>query len=146
MTAWRSHRSAACAPAASSTAARRAADRELLETQLPPPRLAWRTNELCSGEHRRALAETLVDVVRSSESRFLPGASPLNRGAVRDGTDLLLRIASILADRTRRVSPRGVLLVERLLTDGGGPLYSRDVEDRLRHDLDEAYITLEAVR
>ena len=42
-------------------AARRAADRELLETQLPPPRLAWRTNELCS---RRAPARARGDARR----------------------------------------------------------------------------------
>ena len=43
-------------------AARRAADAELVATALPSPRFAWRTNELCSDEHRRALAESLIEV------------------------------------------------------------------------------------
>src|SRR5215210_7638817 len=88
------------------TSARRAADAELVATHLPPPRLAWRTNELSSDDHRRALAEALVDIVRSAESRFLPSASPLNRPAVRAQTGRLLRVAATLADLERSVAPR----------------------------------------
>ena len=96
-------------------AARRTADAELLATALPSPRFAWRTNELCSDEHRRALAESLVHVVHASETRYLPSASPLNRVAAREQLALLLPLAAVLADTARRVPPRGVLLVEQLL-------------------------------
>ena len=79
-------------------AARRLADAELIATTLPSPRLAWRTNELCSDEHRRGLAESLVEVARASEARYLPGSSPLNRVAARD------QLATAPSDRRR---PRG---------------------------------------
>jgi hypothetical protein len=119
-------------------AARRVADAELISSRLPSPRLAWRTNELVSDENRHALAESIVDVVHSSRGRYLPSASPLNRNAARAETELLLRIAAALEDGHRDVRPRGILLVERLLTDGGGPLYARERERSLHRALDEA--------
>jgi hypothetical protein len=119
-------------------AARRAADAELCATDLPSPRLAWRTNELVADEHRRELAHSLVGVVQASESRYLPSASPLNRTAARADTDLLLRIAARLSELDRGVRPRGVLLVERLLSDGASPLYARERASRLRVALEEA--------
>ena len=119
-------------------AARRAADAELCSTDLPSPRLAWRTNELVAEEHCRELAHSLVGVVQASESRFLPSASPLNRAAARAETDLLLRIAARLSELDRSVRPRGILLVERLLSDGTSPLYARERAGRLRVALEEA--------
>jgi len=104
-------------------AARRLADAELIATTLPSPRLAWRTNELCSDEHRRGLAESLVEVARASEARYLPGSSPLNRIGARDQLALILQIGAVLADGDRHVTPRGVLLVEQLLTEAKSPLY-----------------------
>ena len=127
-------------------AARRAADAELVDARLPSPRLAWRTSELCSDENRRALAEALVDVVRSAESRFLPSASPLNRPAVRAQTGQLLRLAATLGDLDRAVWPRGVLLVERLVTDGASGLYGGAGADTLGRELDAALAALEDTR
>jgi hypothetical protein len=127
-------------------AARRVADAELLRTALPSPRLAWRTNELCSDEHRRALAESLVQVVKASETRYLPGASPLNRGAARDQMSRLLQIAAVLADTQRAVPARGVLLVERLLTGPKSPLYLHREAKDLPVALTEALQALEEQR
>jgi hypothetical protein len=123
--------------------ARRAADEQLLATALPPPRLAWRTNELVDADHRRDLAASLVEVVHGSGTRYLPGASPLNRAAARAETDRLLRLAARLAETERPVRPRGVLLVEQLLVDARSPLYSRERARRLRAALDEAFAELE---
>ena len=106
-------------------AARRAADAELLVTRLPPPRLAWRRDELVEAGHRLQLGRSLTDVVHSSDERFLPNASPIDRGAVRECRSQLLELASRLCDLERAVTPRGVLLVERLLADSSGPLYGR---------------------
>ncbi len=106
-------------------AARRSADAELLVTRLPPPRLAWRRDELVVDKHRLLLGRALTDVVHASDERFLPGASPLDRGAVRECRAQLLELASRLCDLDRPVMPRGVLLVERLLADTSGPLFSR---------------------
>lgn len=106
-------------------AARRAADDELLVTRLPPPRLAWRRDELVADGHRLQLGRSVADVVHASDERFLPSASPIDRGAVRECRSQLLELASRLCDLDRSVMPRGVLLVERLLGDAKGPLYGR---------------------
>ena len=127
-------------------AARRAADAELITARLPSPRLAWRTNELCSDEHRRELAESVVDVVRASESRHLPTASPINRPAAREETTTLLRLAAALTDTEHGVAPRGVLLVERLLFGTASPLYDQAPQNRLHTTLAEALQALEAGR
>jgi hypothetical protein len=127
-------------------AARRAADAELIAARLPSPRLAWRTNELCSDEHRRELAESLVDVIRASESRHLPTASPINRPAAREETTTLLRLAAVLTDPEHGVAPRGVLLVERLLFGTASPLYDHAPRNRLHATLAEALQALEAGR
>jgi hypothetical protein len=127
-------------------AARRAADAELATARLPSPRFAWRTNELCSSEHRRLLSESLVSVVHSAEGRYLPGASPLNRAAARTESPLLLRLAATLAEDGRAVTPRGVLLVEHLLSDGESPLYDRARVDGLHDVLAEALDVLEERR
>ena len=127
-------------------AARRAADAELVSSRLPSPRFAWRTNELCSTEHRRLLSESLVTAVHSAEGRYLPGASPLNRAAARSESALLLRLAATLVEDGRPVTPRGVLLVERLLTEGDSPLYDRSRVDGLHEALGEALDVLEGRR
>ena len=111
--------------------ARRRADEELAATRLPPPRLAWRAAELVADENRIDLARSLTDVVHAADERLLPAASPIARAAVRKCRPQLLGIAARLFDVARPVPPRGVLLVERLLTDGAGPLYGRGDAERL---------------
>jgi hypothetical protein len=116
-------------------AARRRADDELLATRLPSPRLAWRAEELVADDNRIDLGRSLTDVVHSADERLLPSASPLNRSAVRATRSQLLELAARLYDLSRPVAPRGVLLVERLLTDGSGPLYDRRSPNRLRAEV-----------
>jgi hypothetical protein len=104
---------------------RRAADNELIGTRLAPPRLAWRTQELTSTEHRLALGGELAELVHAAATRLLPGASPIDRVAVRDSRAEVLALASRLCDLDRPVQPRGVLLTEQLLGNPRGPLYGR---------------------
>jgi hypothetical protein len=111
--------------------ARRRADEELAATRLPPPRLAWRAAELIADENRIDLARSLTDVVHAADERLLPAASPIARAAVRECRPQLLAIAAQLFDVSKPVSARGVLLVERLLTNGSGPLYGRGDPERL---------------
>jgi hypothetical protein len=111
--------------------ARRRADEELAVTRLPPPRLAWRAAELVADDNRIDLARSLTDVVHAADERLLPAASPIARAAVRACRPQLLAIASRLFEVSKPVSARGVLLVERLLTDGSGPLYGSGDEKRL---------------
>jgi hypothetical protein len=111
--------------------ARRRADDELAETRLPPPRLAWRAAELVADDHRTDLARSLTDVVHAADERLLPAASPIARAAVRGCRPQLLAIAARLFEVSKPVPPRGVILVERLLTNGSGPLYGRGDPERL---------------
>jgi len=116
-------------------AARRSADEQLLASRLPSPRLAWRAAELTADEHRIALGRSLTDVIHASDERLLPSASPIDRGAVRECRAQLLGLASRLFDLGLSAAPRGVLLVERLLHDGDGPLYGRGSPRRLRLEI-----------
>ena len=124
-------------------AARRRADAELLTTRLPSPRLAWRTEELVGEDNRIELGRSLTGVVHSADERLLPSASPLDRGAIRANRVELLVLAARLCDLSRPVSPRGVLLVERLLQDGSGPLYGADTPNRLGAELRRALAALD---
>jgi hypothetical protein len=123
--------------------ARRRADDELARTRLPPPRLAWRAAELVAEENRLGLARSLTDVVHAADERLLPTASPLARSAVRECRPQLLALAALLYDTTRRVTARGVLLVERLLVDGSGPMYGSGDAARLLAAAERALAVLE---
>jgi hypothetical protein len=124
--------------------ARERADRELLETRLPSPRLAWRTTELVADEHRLDLARDLTDAVRAADGRLLPGSAPIDRPAVRACRAQLLALAARVCDLTGDVAPRGVLLVERLFGDGSGPIYGHaDAAQRLDLKIAEALDSLE---
>jgi hypothetical protein len=127
-------------------AARRRADAELMSTRLPSPRLAWRTSELVGEEHRVDLARALTDIVHAADERLLPTVSPVDRAAVRVCRPQLLELASRLCDLERPVTARGVLLVEVLLADGSGPLYSRRPPDGLAGAVAEAVAELEGPR
>jgi hypothetical protein len=92
------------------------------------------------------VSESLVTVVHSAEGRYLPSASPLNRPAARSESSLLLRLAAGLAEDGRPVTPRAVLLIEHLLSDGDSPLYDRTRADELHDALSEALDVLEGRR
>jgi hypothetical protein len=124
-------------------AARRAADTELALRKSPPLRLAWRVEELVGTKNRLDLAHSLRTLVRDSSPRYVPAASPVNRIAVRPESEMLLAVAARLADLERPVSARGVVLADRLLTDGSGPLYDRDRVDELPAYLDSTIYALE---
>jgi hypothetical protein len=124
-------------------AARWAADAELLRRESQPLRLAWRVDELVSTKNRMDLAHSLRSLVRDSAPRYLPSASPVNRLAVRAEAETLLTLASRLSDLGGPVAARGVLLVDRLLVEGSGPLYDRERIDELPVYLDAALAALE---
>jgi len=124
-------------------AERAAADSDLLETELPPLRLAWRVRELTSDEHRLDLVASVTSLVHDADSASLPGASPVNRVAVRTARANLLALASRLADLDRPVMARGVLLAERLAADARSPLYDRTTAGSARRATDAALRALE---
>jgi hypothetical protein len=124
-------------------AERRLADNELIASTLPTTRLAWRALELTSVEHRLAVSRDLTNAVHEADGNRLPGASPLNRVAVRTARPQLLALASRLADLETDVLPRGVLLADRLVSDTHSPLYDRARADRARADAERALAALE---
>lgn len=104
---------------------RRVADGDILATELPPLRLAWRVQELTRDEHRLDVARSLTQLVHGADRGALPGSSPVDRVAVRHARASLLALASRLADLDRPVAARGVLLANRLACDSRSPFYDR---------------------
>jgi hypothetical protein len=107
---------------------RAAADRLIRRDNLriqQSPFLGWRAEELTKPSRRRILARSLRHVVRELDAATLPGASPLNRRAARPYVDKLSELARLVEDLDSRISARGVLLAESLLTDAASPLYDR---------------------
>jgi hypothetical protein len=123
--------------------ARWAADSELALVKSPPLRLAWRVEELVSTKSRLDLAHAVRSLVRNADTRSLPSAAPVNRLAVRAESDTFAAIADRLIDLQRPVAAQGVVLLQRLLLDSGGPLYDVDREDDLPSYLDDALASLE---
>jgi hypothetical protein len=105
---------------------RELADQQLLRGARPgsSPLLLWRSDQLTGAGNRRVLARTLRGIVGELDRRLLPGASPVNRVAARPYLGVIRALAARMGELERPVSPEGVLLVERLLTEGWGPLYS----------------------
>ena len=124
-------------------ALRAAADTDLARRDRPPLRLAWRVEELVGTKNRLDLAHSVRSLVRDARPRYLPSASPFNRLVVRAESDQLLAMAARLADLERPVAARGVVLLERLLTAGSGPLYDRDRVDEFGSTLDTILDALE---
>jgi hypothetical protein len=143
LVAWTWHGLATLKSRRALRAARSAADDELMNRQHTPLRLAWRAEELVTPKNRLELAHSLRSLVRESAARYLPSASPVNRAAVRGESETLLALAARLADVHRAVAARGVLLVDRLLVDGSGPLYDRARVDELPVYLERALTALE---
>ena len=115
----------------------------MLRLSPTPPRLAWRSAELTAGARRLELGRELRRIVSAADARYLPGASPVDRPRVRAASDALLSLADRLAELSRPVSPRGMLLLERLLNDADGPLYEGRATTTLAAALEEITANLE---
>jgi hypothetical protein len=124
-------------------AARYAADTEILLGRGVPLRLAWRAEELVTTKSRLDVAHELRSLVRHASARLLPAASPVNRGAVRVESPVLVQLADRLADLGRPVAPGGIVMLRRLLDDRDGPLYERDRAAELGDALDSVLDALE---
>jgi hypothetical protein len=73
-----------------------------------------------AGNRRRRGAAAFVQLRR---------ATP--RAEILAERDALLELAAELRDTRQDVNVRGVALVERLLTDGGSPLYTKNANETL---------------
>jgi hypothetical protein len=94
----------------------------------------WRVAELTSGRERRLLAHSVRDIVPEISAGRLPGASPLNRVALRPYRSELIALADRLDDLDRPASAAGILAVRHLLTSPGSALYARPWMDEPASD------------
>jgi hypothetical protein len=97
-----------------------------------------------SARRRRSLARSLEGVIRSLDTRRLPGSSPLNRPGLRLYVPELQSLATRVGDLDRPASRRGLQLVHNLLTDGGSPFYDRDRIDELPETVRTILVALDA--
>ena len=127
---------------------RRVADEWLLWGAAARPSsalLSWRAAELGSPRLRSALAQSLRRIGREVRGRAYPGAVPLNGRAIRPHLGLVDALSERLGDHDRPVSARGMVLVDRLLTEPGSPLYSRAGDELVAQSLSEAMAALDPV-
>jgi hypothetical protein len=96
---------------------------------------AWRIDELTSQRERRLLGRSVRRIVPELAAGRRPGASPLNRFALRPFRSELIALADRLDDFERPVSAAGILGVHRLLTEPGSVLYSRPSFDKQPRDI-----------
>jgi hypothetical protein len=107
------------------------------------PELALRARRLCSAKRREQLARTIERVMRDARE-----PEPLIRAQVPLRRAEVLACAKDLEALVRRlrdgdlVDPSGIVLVERLLTDGDSPLY-RDGGYTLRYAARSARLALD---
>jgi hypothetical protein len=105
--------------------------------------LARRARQLTSPRCRRALAEGIRKLVYEAEapSHGYTAAAPLQRREILPEREVLLSLAAELAGDDE-VSPRGVALLEALLTDGTSPIYMPGPEGALHRALVHARAAL----
>jgi hypothetical protein len=97
------------------------------------PELALRAAQLTTPRRRRALAESLLRVVRDADRpQRWSCAAPLDRGAVRQAAPALRALAADLCDQA---APQAISLAEQLLRDPGSPLYAGGDADALRRSV-----------
>ena len=124
------------------------ADRIILrngDRQTASPLVAWRTAELTSRRHRRAVAAEAARLARDLDASTLPGAVPLNRAAVRPYRQELEALAAML-DGGQPIGARGMLVAERFLSSPASPLYDRAAADTLGPRLHRVITTLQDSR
>jgi hypothetical protein len=91
---------------------------------LTSPELALRARRLTDPRSRRELAGSIRGAVRSVERPMdRISAAMVDRTAVKHGRAALLDLADQL-ELANRVTPRGVLLAGKLMSDGLSPMYN----------------------
>jgi hypothetical protein len=112
------------------------------------PALAVRAEQLCSARHRRRLAAWIQRLALESDAagrRRLSAAVPVVREQVAEARDSLLRLASELCS-TEPVRPRGVAIIQRLLSDSDSAIYSDTARGAVELQVQAALSALEMER
>jgi hypothetical protein len=95
---------------------------------------AARARQLASDRTRRMLARSLERLVEQAEEapgRQRAAVVQPSRARVREARPLMLTLASRLRGNAP-VAARGMAALKNLLTDGGGPVYTRGNPDELK--------------
>ena len=104
--------------------------------------LVSRARELTSARSRDGLARLcrrfLVELANPRCRSYA-----VNRSAMRAHYRLLVRLVERLEQHEQAVSPRGMILAERIFSDGAGPLFSRERPYELGPALAEALRALD---
>jgi hypothetical protein len=124
---------------------RGALDRRLAHGADPnaTPALSRRARQLTSRRCRAGLAEGLRNVVDAAEEppRGYSAAVPVRRREILAEREFMIAIVEdLLSDD--ELSPRGIALVEQMLTDGRSPLFVGDPEGDLHGALTHARAAL----
>jgi hypothetical protein len=91
------------------------------------PVIRARLARLIDRRYRSAIADSLrhvVDAARRHERNPFRAQLPLREDEILESAPQIRTLADELEEE-ERVSPRGVILAERLITDGGSPIYWR---------------------
>jgi hypothetical protein len=120
-------------------------DRSLAAGEDPAgsPDLARRARQLTSRRTRATLAASIRDLLDAAEEppRVFSSPVPIQRHEILRERQMLLQVAAAL-DSEDELEPRGIALVDRLLIDGGSPVYMNGSEGALHGALVHAHAAL----
>jgi hypothetical protein len=127
---------------------KRSTDERLLAGELSPETGEGRARaeQLVSRRHRARSAKALRDLVAESTHRapsLLNANLPIQARAVWENAELILALAQEL-EESPAVDPRGVILTDRLLTDGASPAYAPEDHGELARAVERARAALRA--
>ena len=126
---------------------RRSLDERLLSGELSPESGEGkeRAEQLVSPEHRAKCAKALRDLLEEAfrpHSSFLNANLKVQRQVIREHRQLILTLADEV-EQLPVVNPRGVILADRLVTDGESPMY---FPEHLTEDHGEVVTAVERAR
>jgi hypothetical protein len=136
----------------SSLFSKRSLDDRLLTGELSPDtgQGKARAKQLLSARHRARSAKALRELIEEAQqprASFFNANLRVQRLVIREDQALILTLAREL-EELALVNPRGVILADRLITDGESPAYSTGsvIEDhgKLAHEVERARAALKA--
>jgi hypothetical protein len=127
---------------------KRSIDDRLLAGELSPEtgKGRARAERLVSRRHRARSARALRELVEESTHRapsLFNANLPIHARAVWENAELILALAQEL-EESPAVDPRGVILTDRLLTDGASPAYAAEDHGELAKAVERARAALKA--
>jgi hypothetical protein len=106
------------------------------------PAVVVRRARLLHRRHRSAVAtglRKLVDAARGRHRNMFAAQLPIQEREIRESAPLILTLADDV-EHEESVSPRGVILADRLVTDGGSPMYRPSPMDQAADETVESAV------